>query len=90
MPMEDTSSMYEKTTAITIPKPIRDAGGFYDIAKKMSQEDNSKMTLSIIPLESKSLMQLKLATSYPDIAAHRPWLNAKDKFPVDLHGKITH
>ncbi len=69
MPMEDTSSMYEKITAITIPKEIRDAGGFYDIAKKMSQEGNSKMTLSIIPLESKSLMQLKLATSYQDIAS---------------------
>ena len=69
MPMEDTSSMYEKTTAITIPKAIRDAGGFYEIAKKMSQEDNSKMTLSIIPLESKSLMQLKLTTEYPDIAS---------------------
>ena len=69
MPMEDTNSMYEKITAITIPKVIRDAGGFYEIAKKMSQEDNSKMTLSIIPSESKSLMQLKLATEYPDVAS---------------------
>ena len=68
MPMEDTNAMYEKISAITIPKTIRDAGGFYEIAKKISQEDNSKMTLSIIPLESKSLMQLKLAIDYPGTA----------------------
>ena len=35
MPMEKTSSMYEKMSALLIPKAIRDAGGFYDVAKNL-------------------------------------------------------
>ena len=69
MPMEDTSSMYEKITALIIPKIIRENGGFYDVAKNLTFEDNSKMTFSLIPLESKSLMQLKLSVDYPEKAS---------------------
>lgn len=68
MPMEDTSSMYEKISAILIPKEIRDAGGFYDVARNLSLSDNSKMTFSIIPSENKSLMQLRLTAMYSQIA----------------------
>lgn len=69
LPMEDTNSMYEKVSAILIPKIIRDAGGFYDVAKKMSFDENAKMTFSIIPLDSKSLLQLKLSVIYPNMAS---------------------
>ena len=69
MPMEDTNSMYEKITALIIPKIIRENGGFYDVAKNLTFEDNSKMTFSLIPLESKSLMQLKLSVDYPEKAS---------------------
>ena len=69
MPMEDTNSMYEKISAILIPKIIRDADGFYNIAKNLSFEDNAKMTFSFIPLDSKSLLQLKLAVNYPNKAS---------------------
>ncbi|MFQ5781844.1 MAG: hypothetical protein ACE5GR_02160 [Nitrosopumilus sp.] len=68
MTMEDTSSMYQKISAILIPKIIRDAGGFYDVAKNLSFEENSKMTFSLIPLDSKSLLQLKLSIDYPNKA----------------------
>lgn len=69
LPMEDTNSMYEKVSAILIPKIIRDAGGFYDVAKKISFDENAKMTFSIIPLDSKSLLQLKLSVIYPNMAS---------------------
>ncbi len=69
MPMEDTNSMYEKISAILIPKIIRDGGGFYDVAKNLSFEENSKMTFSLIPLDSKSLLQLKLSIDYPNKAS---------------------
>ncbi|MCH8914640.1 MAG: hypothetical protein IIA82_02150 [Thaumarchaeota archaeon] len=69
MSMEDTNSMYEKISAILIPKIIRDGGGFYDVAKDLSFEKNSKMTFSLIPLDSKSLLQLKLSVSYPNKAS---------------------
>ncbi len=68
MPMEDTYSMYEKISAILVPKIIREGGGFYDIAKDLSFEENSKMTFSLIPLNSKSLLQLKLSVDYPNKA----------------------
>jgi len=67
--MEDTNSMYEKISAILIPKVIRDSGGFYDVAKNLSSENNAKMTFSWIPLESKSLFQLKLSVDYPNRAS---------------------
>ncbi len=68
MPMEDTNSMYEKISAILVAKIIRDGGGFYSVAKDLSNDENSKITFSLIPLESKSLLQLKLSVDYPNIA----------------------
>ena len=69
MPMEDTDSMYEKISAILVTKIIRDGGGFYDVAKDLSLEEKSKMTFSLIPLESSSLLQLKLSVDYPNKAS---------------------
>ena len=68
MPMEDTLSMYEKISAILIPKIIRDSGGFYDTARNLSSEENAKMTFSIIPSDSKSLLQLRVSATYSGIA----------------------
>ncbi|MGD8707612.1 MAG: hypothetical protein PVI88_02890 [Nitrosopumilaceae archaeon] len=68
MPMEDTGSMYEKISAILIPKIIRDSDGFYTTAKDLSIKENAKVTFSIIPLENNSLLQLKLSVDYPQEA----------------------
>jgi len=69
MPMEKTSSMYEKISAILIPKTIRDSGGFYEVAKNLSKQDNAKMTFSIIPSENNSLLQLRVSADYPQTAS---------------------
>ena len=69
MSMEDTSSMYEKISSILVPKIIRESGGFYDIARNLSFEENSKMSFSLIPLDTKSLLQLKLSVDYPNKAS---------------------
>ena len=79
MSPEDTNAMYEKTSAILIPKIIREGGGFYDIARNLSFEENAKMTFSIIPLESKSLLQLKLSVDYPNEAS-----TISEVSPLDL------
>ena len=68
MPMEDSASMYDKISAILIPKIIRDSEGFYETARGLSDGNNSKVTFSIIPLENNSLLQLKLSASYPEQA----------------------
>ncbi|QDI89426.1 hypothetical protein Nisw_07765 [Candidatus Nitrosopumilus sp. SW] len=83
MPPEDTNAMYEKTSAILIPKIIRDSGGFYEIAKNLSFEDNAKMTFSIIPLDSKSLLQLKLSVDYPNEASTISEVSPLDLLKVD-------
>jgi hypothetical protein len=75
MPMEDTASMYEKISAILIPKTIRDSGGFYDVARNLSTDENAKMTFSIIPSENKSLLQLRLSTNYSEIGSNTEKIN---------------
>ena len=65
MPMEDTSSMYQKLSSMLITNAIREKGGFYDIAKTLSTDENAKMTFSIIPAESESLLQFRLSVTNP-------------------------
>ncbi len=69
MPRGDTQSMYEKFSSILLPTVIRDSGGFYDIAKKLSTDQTARMTLSIIPQNGISLFQLKLSVDYPNAAS---------------------
>lgn len=64
MPMESTDSMFEKISAILLPKKIRESGGFYDVTKDLSRLEDAKMTFSIIPLENNSLLQLRTSVSY--------------------------
>ena len=65
MPMEDTDSMYQKLSTMLISSEIRNSGGFYDVAKTLSTDKNAKMSFSIIPTESKSLLQLRVSTTSP-------------------------
>jgi len=65
MPMEDTESMYGKLSSMLISSTIREEGGFYDVAKTLSADENAKMSFSIIPTESKSLIQLRVSTNTP-------------------------
>jgi hypothetical protein len=67
MPMENTNSMYEKISSILNPKIIN-GGGFYNIAKNLSFEENTEILFSLIPLDSKSLLQLKVSVDYPNSA----------------------
>ena len=65
MPMEETESMYGKLSSMLISSSIREEGGFYDVAKTLSSNKNAKVSFSIIPTESKSLMQLRVSTNTP-------------------------
>lgn len=68
MPLESTDSMYEKISSILIPKEIRDSGGFYEVAKKLSSEPSATMTFSMIPIKNSFLYQLKLSVDYTNSA----------------------
>ena len=63
MPMEDTYSMYEKISSMIISKQIRESGGFYDIARNLSTEENAKMSFAIIPTEAKTISQLRVSVN---------------------------
>ena len=69
MPQESTDSMYEKLTALLLPQIIRDSGGFYNTALNLSKDTDSRMTVSIIPLDNSSLMQIKISKNYPNVAS---------------------
>ena len=61
MPMQDTDYMYDKLSTMLLSKSIRDGEGFYNVAKILSEDENAKMSFSIIPSESKSLLQLRIS-----------------------------
>ena len=65
MPMEDTDSMYGKISSMLLSKQIREGGGFYDVAKSLSINENAKMSFSLIPTESKTISQLRVSVNNP-------------------------
>ena len=67
MPMESTDSMFEKISSLLIPKVIREADGFYNVAHNLSVKQHAKMTFSMLPQESNALYQLKVSVDYPNI-----------------------
>ena len=80
MDMEETGSMYQKISALTLDRRIRDSGGFFEAAKSLSAHENAHMTLSIIPGGSKSLFQLR-------VSAEHPGAEDTDRFsPLDFLG----
>jgi len=83
MPQEDTYTMYEKISSILIPRVIRDSGGFYEIATKLSTEDTAAMTFSIIPKEEGFLYQLKLSVDYPNSASNSEIISPLEFLKID-------
>ena len=65
MPMQNTDYMYDKLSSMLLSKSIREGEGFYNIAKILSEDQNAKMSFSIIPSESKSLLQLRISVESP-------------------------
>ena len=83
MPREDTQSMYEKFSSTLLPIEIRDSGGFYDVAKKLSSDPNARMTLSIIPENGISLYQLKISVDYPGMASEIKNINPLELLQIN-------
>ncbi len=83
MPMEETGSMYEKISGMLIPKVIRDSGGFYDVAQTLSTHEDSKMIFSIIPSESRSLLQLRVSVDHEEKASEITQVNPLEFFGIE-------
>tara|TARA_B110000438_G_scaffold270466_1_gene287604 strand:- start:104 stop:1255 length:1152 start_codon:yes stop_codon:yes gene_type:complete len=65
MPMQDTHYMYQKISTMLLSKEIRESKGFYNVARNLSIENNSKTSFTIIPSDSKLLLQLRLSVETP-------------------------
>lgn len=75
MPKEDTNSMYEKISSILVYSKIRESGGFFDVAKKLSSEETATMTFSILPKGDPLLYQIKLSVDYPISESNKDCIN---------------
>lgn len=76
-----SSYLFDQLSSILMPSQIRDAGGFYDVAKKMSDSSNSTVTFAITPTTGgQSIYQFQVSKQTP----------IKDKVtsvrPLDLFG----
>ena len=65
MSRPDSSYLYDGLTSILIPKQIRDDGGFYDVAKTMTQNANSTVTFAITPGKAALIYQLQVGRHFP-------------------------
>jgi len=82
MPREDTQPMYQKISALTLDRRIRDSGGFYSTANSLASHENSHMALSILPGQGTSLFQLRVSSDYPG-ADNTNRLSPLDYFHTD-------
>ncbi|MGI0045780.1 MAG: hypothetical protein ACREBB_01140 [Nitrosotalea sp.] len=66
-PQLKSSYLFDQLTSLLIPTQIRDAGGFYDVAKIMANSANSSVTFAITPTtnNNQSLYQLQVSTHIP-------------------------
>jgi hypothetical protein len=65
MSRPDSAYLYDGLSSILMPKQIRDDGGFYNAAKKISQDSNSTVTFAITPAKEVSLYQLQVSKHTP-------------------------
>ena len=57
--------LFDSFTSILLPPQIKDAGGFLNVAKKMSSNSNSSVTFAIIPKTNLSIYQLQVSERFP-------------------------
>ena len=66
MPIQQTDFIFPNLAGKLIPKTIRDSGGFYDIAKTLSKNENSEVSFTMIPREDSIFYSLKVSKIYQD------------------------
>ncbi|MEC7711312.1 MAG: hypothetical protein VX587_03270 [Thermoproteota archaeon] len=82
MPKQSTDFIFTDLAGKLIPKEIRNAGGFYDIAKEMSLMDNSIISVSIINGES-NLYIFKVVNEIKDASADISKINVLENLKVN-------
>ena len=80
---QSTDYIFLDLSGKLIPKNIRESGGFYDIAKKLSKNDESIISVSIIPHNDENLFIFKVATEVKNDELDISKINPMDPFDVE-------
>ena len=64
MPKQSTDFIFPDLAGKLLPKIIRDSGGFYDVAKQLSEETGSEISFSMIPQVNNMFYSLKVSKVY--------------------------
>ena len=78
-----TDFLFTDIAGILIPKEIRDGGGFYDIAKKLSIHDDSIISVTMIPNEDSNLYMFKITKEIKEKSNDITVINTLESFEVD-------
>ena len=83
MPKQSTDFLFLDLAGKLIQKEIRDGGGFYDIAKKMSKIDSSLISISMIRNEESNLYMFKVVNEIKDSGANISKINVLEGLNVE-------
>ena len=78
-----TDFLFTDLAGILIPKEIRNGGGFYDIAKKISKDDDSIISISMIPGVDTNFYIFKVAKEIKDESLSVESINILKNFDID-------
>ena len=78
-----TDFLFTDIAGILIPKEIRDGGGFYDIAKKLSRHDDSIISVTMIPNEDSNLYMFKITKEIKEKSNNITVIRTLESFEVD-------
>jgi hypothetical protein len=78
-----TDFLFTDIAGILIPKEIRDGGGFYDIAKKISRYDDSIISVTMIPNEDSNLYMFKITKEIKEKSKNITIINTLESLEVE-------
>ena len=78
-----TDFLFTDIAGVLIPKEIRDGGGFYDIAKKLSRHDDSIISVTMIPNEDSNLYMFKITKEIKEKSNDIRVIRVLENFEVD-------
>jgi len=69
---QTTNNLFQALSSMLISSDIRDAGGFYDHAEKLSEHYFSDFTVSFVPLEKSALRSLHISLACSSVQPELP------------------
>ena len=80
---QSTDFLFTDFAGILIPKEIREGGGFYDVAKEISKDDDAIISITIVPYDDSNLMMFKVAKEIKEESLDISSLNVLEHFGIE-------